>query len=203
VKNSELQQSIPPVLIDYTAADNYSTTSSDELDDQQANLTTIESSTSKIGPGSSLTDYLIADAQHQTQDDEDGDEFKTDEADETFRTEWERYTTLSGVPSYRRKTNELYDDLIAHSLDDYDEKAEYALELKHQTEPVGFGPITRKDHIRLTFCRIKRHNACSKLKNDAPTNYYFKAQVGEGSYSNVYEAIRTEDRKQYALKVSN
>jgi hypothetical protein len=169
----------------------------------EQDLTTIESSTSKVGPGSSLTDYLIADAQHQAQDGEEQDEFKTDEDIQNFKTEWERYTTFPNLPLPRRNTNNLYDDLIAHSLDDYDEKTAWELELKHRTDPVEYGPITFKDHIRLTFCRIKRHNACSKLKNDAPTNYYFKAQVGEGSYSTVYEVIRMGDRKQYAIKVAN
>lgn len=203
MENVQLQQSSNDVPIQIDEIDSDSTSSSEGMGDEHENLTTIESSTSKVGPGSSLTDYLIADAQHLTQDAEERDEFKMDEVDDKFRTEWERYTLLSGMPPTRRRTNELYDDLIAHSLDDYDEEAEYEWELRHRTEPAEYGPVTLKEHIRLTFCRIKRHNARSKLKNDTPTGYYFKSQVGEGSYSTVYQAIRTDDRKQYAIKVAN
>jgi tRNA A-37 threonylcarbamoyl transferase component Bud32 len=157
----------------------------------------------KVPTGTSLADYLRAES-HNSGTDEEADKLTPMQPEEQL-TEWERFTTLPGVRMLKRPKDQLYEDLIANSLDDYDEKTEEEYEIQHRNndEPVQFGPITREEFIRLTFCRIRRHNARSKLQNDTPKSYYFSAQVGEGSFSTVYEAFRTQDRKQYAIKVAN
>lgn len=185
-----------PSQVEEVVVDSYSTSGSEEFNDEQKTA-------EKMPTGTSLADYLRAES-HNSGNEEETDKFPTTTPTEQL-TEWQRFTTMPNFPTPKKLQNEVYDDLVFHSLDDYDENVEWELELKQRNpdEPVEFGPITREEYIRLTFCRIKRHNACSKLQNDVPKSYYFSAQVGEGSFSTVYEAYRMEDKKQYAIKVAN
>lgn len=199
-ENIEPQQSsnVYPAPLD--AAEDYSTSSSEELSNEGRRDSIVQQYSARES-GPTLAEYLIASSQHyHHENDDEADNFE-DLAGQ--KTEWERYTMLPDIPFPKKPEKEVYDDLIAHSLDDYDEKEEWEFELRHRDKPIEFGPITQAEHTRLTFCRIKRHNARSTLKNDTAKSYYFASQVGEGSYSVVYEAFRSDDKKQYAIKVTN
>lgn len=205
-KNDQLVQPGQPKQVAEVIVDSYSTSGSDTNDDHQEEMTTVDSTTLQDGKaltGTSLADYLRSESHHSGQG-EEADQFLAISPAEQL-TEWQRFTTTPGIPTPKNLQNGVYDDLIAHALDDYDEKVEleHELENRESNEPIQFGPLTREEYIRLTFCRIKRHNACSKIQNDVPKSYYFSSQVGEGSFSTVYEAYRMEDKKQYAIKVAN
>ncbi|KAI6200868.1 3-phosphoinositide-dependent protein kinase 1 [Aphelenchoides besseyi] len=120
----------------------------------------------------------------------------------TLLAQWNNYTTLY-IKRDSRFAEDLYDDLIAHSMDDYNEKAERQIEYEAREKPIPFGPITRDEHIRLAFCRVKRHNARSTLPNKKADDYYFIRHLGEGSFSTVYQARQADTDEMVAIKVMN
>ncbi|KAI6214557.1 3-phosphoinositide-dependent protein kinase 1 [Aphelenchoides besseyi] len=120
----------------------------------------------------------------------------------TLLAQWNDYTTLY-IERDSRIAEDLYDDLIAHSMDDYDEEAERQIEYDARKKPIPFGPITRDEHVRLAFCRVKRHNARSTLTNKKADDYYFIRHLGEGSFSTVYQARQADTDELVAIKVMN
>ncbi|KAI6222338.1 3-phosphoinositide-dependent protein kinase 1 [Aphelenchoides fujianensis] len=136
----------------------------------------------------------------------ENEKLERDPADDYFvdsallLADWDEYTTLY-VPPNPRPPDTLYDDFIAHSMDDYDEEAERRLEEAAREKPLPFGPISQQEFVRLAFCRVKRHNSRSPLSAEDADMYYFTRHLGHGSFASVYQAKRVGTDEPVAIKV--